>query len=211
MLQLFGNDPTISASKKLYLPTESKLIVDSCVVASGKAERPGFKPTVVAHARVLRPDVRSACSTCSSGANGLINWSVRRGASETRFTLNVWTSGPLILSSFPSEILEVAFDISSAVKDENPRVCVGAPEFVPRLEASRACGWAKPRAAAIVRTIVISSTALMIKIEDRSAELSSDPQANSDLAALRRKNAQKRSSLSWPRSSVAVRPATGSE
>jgi len=152
-----------SPRAKIYLPIAMKLIVDSCVVASGKAEPPGWKPTVVAQARVLRPDVRSTCSTCSTGANGLINWSARRGTSETRFTLNVCTSGPLILSSFPSEILEVAFDMSPAVKDENWRVCVLAAEFVPPLEVSRACCWAKARVAAIVRTIIISRTALMIK------------------------------------------------
>ena len=156
-----------SPRAKIYLPIAIKVIVDPWVVASGKAEPPGWKPTVVAQARVLRPDVRSTCSTCSTGANGLINWSARRGTSETRFTLNVCTSGPLILSSFPSEILEVAFDISSAVKDENRRVGVRAPEFVPPLEVSRACCWAKPRTAAIVRTIIISRTALIIKIEGR--------------------------------------------
>ena len=69
-------------------------------------------------------------------------------------------------------MLEVAFDISPAVKDENRRVRVRAAEFVPPLEESRACCWAKPRAAAAVRNIIISRTALMIKIEGHLLGLS---------------------------------------
>ncbi len=197
-----------SPRAKIYLPIAIKLIADSWVVASGKAEPPGWKPTDVAQARVLRPDDRSTCSTCSRGANGLISWSARRGASETRFTLNVCTSGPLIVSFSPEEILEVAFDMSPAVRDENRRVCVGAPEFVPRLEVSRVCCWAKPRTAAIVRTIVMSRNVLMIKIEGRSAELSSAPQVNFDLAALRR---QPYRAHTCPRCKIVLLPVSSDE
>ncbi len=162
-----------SSPQRTYRPTESKVIVGSCVVASAKAEPPGCKPTVEAHARGVRSAVRSNCSTCSTGANGLISWNMRRGASKTRFTLNARTSGPPKVIFFPKEISFVAFGIVIAFKVEDWRSLVTSPEFVTPLEVSRVCCCPNPRATATVRTTAISRTTLMIKIEGRLHRLSS--------------------------------------
>src|SRR6185369_1125568 len=70
----------------------------SCHVSSGKADRPGFQPTIVLHALELTGPEGSACVEESSEANGLNRWTTRLENSEPVFALNVRTSGPLIRS-----------------------------------------------------------------------------------------------------------------
>ena len=50
-----------------------KLIVDSCVTASGNADRPVFQPTIEVHALGFKSRTRSNCGAAASdGAKGFM-------------------------------------------------------------------------------------------------------------------------------------------
>jgi hypothetical protein len=66
----------------------------SCQVPSGNAERPGFHPTIVLHARVLTGPVGAVCQAGFSFAKGLKRWVTRRENSAVVLDFRGDTAGP---------------------------------------------------------------------------------------------------------------------
>src|SRR5215469_16388358 len=66
----------------------------SCLAPSGKAERPGFQPTIVLHARVLTGPVGAVCHAGFSFAKGLKRWATRRENSAAVVDFRGDTAGP---------------------------------------------------------------------------------------------------------------------